>query len=70
MAHTKVKVKLVGEDSNAYNILGRVAKALKRSGQPEAAAEYLERATGGDYNHLLAVTLEYAIDEEEVDDED
>jgi len=68
MAHTKVRVKLVGEDSNAFSILGRVAKALKRSGQPEAAAEYLERATTGDYDHLLAVTLEY-VDEEEEDDE-
>lgn len=55
----KVQVKLVGEDGNAYAILGRVSKALRRSGQPEAAAEYLARATAGDYNNLLAVTMEY-----------
>jgi hypothetical protein len=69
MAHQKVTVKLIGEDGNAYSILGRVSKALKRSGQPEAAAEYLARATEGDYNHLLAVTLEY-VDEPDGEDAD
>ena len=67
MAHTKVKVKLVGEDGNAFAILGRVRKALKRSGQPEAAEEYTKRATSGDYDHLLRVTMEYV---EEPDDEE
>jgi hypothetical protein len=69
MAHQKVTVKLIGEDENAFSILGRVSKALKRSGQPEAAAEYLKRATEGDYNHLLAVTLEY-VDEPDGEDAD
>jgi hypothetical protein len=70
MAHTKVRVKLVGEDSNAYSILGRVSKALKRSDQSEAADEYLARATDGDYNHLLAVTMEYAYDEGDIEEDD
>lgn len=59
MTHKKVTVKLVGEDGNAFAILGRVSKALKQSGQPEAAAEYMEKATAGDYDHLLRVTMEY-----------
>jgi len=63
MAHTKVQVRLVGEDGNAFSIMARVSKALKRSGQPEAAKEYLARAVEGDYDHLLQVTLEYADDE-------
>lgn len=72
MAHTKVKVKLVGEDGNAFSIIGRVLKALKRSDQPEAAAEYLERARSGDYDNLLRVTLEYIDDtgEDEEEEED
>ncbi|MCJ7811584.1 MAG: hypothetical protein MUP62_05290 [Dehalococcoidia bacterium] len=69
MTSKKVTVRLIGEDGNAYSILGRVSKALKRSGQPEAAAEYLARATEGDYNHLLAVTLEY-VDEPDGEDAD
>jgi hypothetical protein len=69
MAHKKVTVKLVGEDGNAFSIMGRVSRALKRSGQPEAAAEYLKRATEGDYDHLLQVTLEY-VDEPDGEDAD
>ena len=65
----KVVVKLVGEDGNAFAILGRVSKALRRAGMPEKAEEYLARATAGDYNHLLAVTLEY-VNEPDTDDED
>ena len=64
MAHEKVKVKLVGEDGNAYSILGRVSKELRRSGQSEAAKEHLARATAGDYDNLLRVTMEY-VDEPE-----
>jgi hypothetical protein len=58
----KVVVKLVGEDGNAFSILGRVRRALKRAGMPEKAEEYLARATAGDYEHLLAVTLEYVVE--------
>ena len=65
----KVVVRLVGEDGNAFSILGRVSRALKRAGMPEKVEEYLTRATAGDYNHLLAVTLEY-VTEPTGDDED
>jgi hypothetical protein len=65
----KVSVKLVGEDGNAFSILGRVSRALRRAGMPEKAEEYLARATAGDYDHLLAVTLEY-MTEPDGDDED
>jgi len=65
----KVAVKLVGEDGNAFSILGRVSRALRRAGMPEKAEEYLARATAGDYDHLLAVTLEY-VTEPTGDDEE
>ena len=64
MAHTKVSVPLIGEDGNAFSIIGRVAKALRRSGQKAAAEEYVERATNThSYDEMLQVTLEYADDE-------
>ena len=66
----KVVVKLVGEDGNAFSILGRVSRALRRAGMPEKAEEYLARATEGDYDHLLAVTLEYVTELDGDDDED
>lgn len=59
MAKTDVTVKLIGEDGNAYAILGRVKTALERAGHKELAKEYIAEATKGDYNALLATTMEY-----------
>ena len=57
---TKPVVKLVGEDGNAFYILGKVGKALRQAG---ADAEYIEKYTdeamSGDYDNLLRVTSEY-----------
>lgn len=54
-----VKVQLVGNDGNAFAILGRVRSALKRAGHAEAVEEYTKEATSGDYDNLLAVTMDY-----------
>ena len=59
MPKTNVHVKLVGEDGNAFAIIGRVKKALQRAGHAELAEEYQKDATSGDYDHLLQVTMEY-----------
>ena len=57
--HERPRVKLIGEDGNAFAILGKVQKALKRAGLHEEAKAYLEEATAGDYDHLLMVTMKY-----------
>ncbi|MCK9229125.1 MAG: hypothetical protein M0Q23_01545 [Syntrophales bacterium] len=55
---TKVKVKLIGEDGNAYYILGKVSKALRDAGYDEAFIDdYIAQATSGDYDTLLRTTL-------------
>jgi hypothetical protein len=59
MAKTDVTVKLTGEDGNAFAILGRVIKALKRAGLADLAKEYQAEAMAGDYDHLLRTTMEY-----------
>jgi hypothetical protein len=56
---TNVRVKLVGEDGNAFAILGKVRKALKAAGYLNLANMYVDEATSGDYNHLLSVTMKY-----------
>ena len=56
---TDVRVKLIGEDGNAFSILGRVSKALRKAGHGDLAKKYLEEATSGDYSHLVQVTMEY-----------
>ena len=56
-----VVVKLVGTDGNAFSVLGKVSKALKRAGETEAAKEFMQEAMSGDYNHLLATAMEYVV---------
>lgn len=59
MAKTNVSVRLIGEDGNAFAIMGRVSKALKRGGHADLASEFIAEATSGDYNHLLHTVHEY-----------
>lgn len=60
MEKQKPEVKLIGEDGNAFYILAKVSKALKRNGYTkEEVAEYYAQATAGNYSHLLAVTSEW-----------
>ena len=59
MAKTNVEVKLVGEDGNAFAILGKVSKALKKAGHKELAEEFMAEATSGDYDHLLGTCMDY-----------
>ena len=59
MSKTDIKVKLIGEDGNAFSIMGKVIRELKRRGHRDLAKQYQEEATSGDYNHLLTVTMDY-----------
>ena len=47
-------------DGNAFAIVGAVSRALKKAGQGDKVAEYQAKAMSGDYDHLLAVSMEYA----------
>lgn len=59
----RVAVHLVGEDGNAFAIIGRTLRAMRRAGWSQAdRMRYTSEATSGDYNHLLAVTLDYTYD--------
>jgi hypothetical protein len=55
-------VKLIGEDGNAFAIMGRVIKALRRAGaDKEYMDQYTNEATSGDYDNLLATTMKYVV---------
>lgn len=55
-----VSVTLVGEDGNAFAILGRVRRAMTQAGCTKDQVEaYLREATAGDYDNLLRVTMRY-----------
>jgi hypothetical protein len=59
MPKTKVKVKLIGQEGNAFFILGCVKKELTKHGYKDLAEEYFNEAIKGDYGHLLSVTMDY-----------
>ena len=57
---SKPTVKLIGQDGNAFSIMGHVKQALIRAGaDKEYVDQYINEATSGDYDHLLAVSMEY-----------
>ena len=52
---TGIKVKLIGEDGNAFYILGKVQRALREAKQSKEFIDaVIKEATSGDYSHLLA----------------
>lgn len=56
-----VTVQLTGEDGNAFAILGRVKRALRKGGAatPDDVAAFIEEATAGDYDHLLRTCMKW-----------
>jgi hypothetical protein len=56
---TDAVVQLVGEDGNAFAILGRVRRAILKSNRPELAEAFMQEAMAGDYDHLLATCMRY-----------
>jgi len=56
----KPYLKLVGQDGNAFTILGLALRAAKAAGWTEAQRDaYTKAAMAGDYDHLLTVTQEH-----------
>ena len=58
--YSNVTVKLIGTDGNAFAILARVRQGLRAIKVPETTIkEFIDSATEGDYNHLLATCMEW-----------
>jgi hypothetical protein len=58
--YPQVKVRLVGEDGNAFSILGRCEREARRAGlDAKTRKAFADEATSGDYNHLLATVMEW-----------
>ena len=56
----KIKMKLVGEDGNAFAILGRFRKEARRQGMDSAEIDrIIKDAMSSDYNHLLTVIMRH-----------
>lgn len=60
MSKTGIEVELIGHDGNAFAIMGKVTKAMKRANiDSSIIEEYKKEAMSGDYDNLLRVTMEY-----------
>jgi len=58
--YSEIEVQLVGEDGNAFAIIGRVQKALRRGGvDSEQVSEFVEEAMSGDYENVLATAAQW-----------
>jgi len=53
------KYDLVGQDGNAFALMGYTARAMRECGLGSKVKEMQERATSGDYYNLIAVCDEY-----------
>ena len=57
MAKYDIDVQLIGNDGNAFSIMGAVQKSLRRAGAShEELDQYFAEATAGNYDELLATT--------------
>ena len=59
MAKTNIEVKIIGADSNVFNLLGICRRALQKAKRRDLWDEFYTEATSGDYNHALATIAEY-----------
>ena len=50
---------LVGEDGNAFSILGRARHALLLAGRGDEWATFEAEATSGNYDHLLVTVMNW-----------
>jgi len=55
-----IEVSLVGEDGNAFAILGKVQLEMRRRGvDRKEVKEFFDEATSGDYDHLLQTAMNW-----------
>lgn len=60
--YPEVKVQLVGNDGNAFAIMGAVQTALKKAGvDKDEISDYLAESMAGDYNNLLRVAMKWVV---------
>ena len=57
-----IEVELVGQDGNAFYILGRVQKEMTRNGVPaDEIKRFTKEAMSGDYDNLLRTVTEWVV---------
>lgn len=58
--YPNITVELVGQDGNAFAILGRCKQAAQMAGFEKAEIDaFITEATSGDYDHLLQTAMRW-----------
>ena len=58
--YPEVEVEIIGQDGNAFAILGAVSKAMKRANIPkDKIDECMKEMTSGDYDKLLQTAMKW-----------
>lgn len=73
MSIEKPRLRLIGEDGNAFAILGRACRAARGAGWTKEEIEaFMKSATSGDYTNLLSEVMKrfevFGKEEEEEED--
>jgi hypothetical protein len=67
--HPEINVPLVGEDGNAFSILGRVKRIMRRAGIEDQWDEFHAQATSGDYDNLLLTVMTWFAVDQQLDED-
>lgn len=58
--YPNIKAKLIGQDGNAYAIIGTVKQALRKANVPQSDIdEFVTEAMSGDYNNVIVTALKW-----------
>lgn len=58
LKYPDIRVQLVGQDGNAFMVLGLCQRAANKAGLPKTEIDaFMQEAKSGDYNHLLATCM-------------
>lgn len=57
--YTDAVVKLVGQDGNAFSVIGLVRRGIRNSNHPELGEAFMHEATAGNYDQLLQTCMRY-----------
>ena len=58
--YPNIKAKLIGQDGNAFAIIGTVKQALRKASVPQNDIdEFVVEAMSGDYNNVITTALKW-----------
>jgi len=65
-----INIPMVGEDGNAFSILGRVKRIMRRADLPDSEWDaFYAEATSGNYDHLLMTVMRWFEVDKDLDED-